>query len=68
MKTSALVALAASLGVYAAPASLKRETATYDVILDSAADVASVLNQLDINVEDGSIASTYNNTHFKVGL
>lgn len=66
MKTSALLTLATSLGVYAAPAQLKRDTATYDVILSSGADVASVLSQLDITVEDDSVHSTYNNTAFKV--
>ncbi|EKG15707.1 Peptidase S8/S53 subtilisin/kexin/sedolisin [Macrophomina phaseolina MS6] len=65
MKTSALLTLATSLGVYAAPAQLKRDTATYDVILSSGADVASVLSQLDITVEDDSVHSTYNNTAFK---
>ncbi|KAK7733633.1 hypothetical protein SLS57_000648 [Botryosphaeria dothidea] len=65
MKTSALLTLASSLGIYAAPTSLKRDTATYDVILSSGADVASVLSKLDITVEDESVLNTYNNSAFK---
>ncbi|EOD43716.1 putative peptidase s8 s53 subtilisin kexin sedolisin protein [Neofusicoccum parvum UCRNP2] len=65
MKTSAILALATSLGAYAAPASLKRDTATYDIILSSTADVSAILSQLDITVEDESVTSTYNNSHFK---
>lgn len=68
MKTSALLTLASSLGIYAAPTSLKRDTATYDVILSSGADVASVLSKLDITVEDESVLNTYNNSAFKVCL
>lgn len=67
MKSSALLALATSLGAYAAPASLKRDTATYDIILSKSADVAAILSQLDITVDDESVTSTYNNSFFKVG-
>ncbi|KAB2578899.1 putative peptidase s8 s53 subtilisin kexin sedolisin protein [Lasiodiplodia theobromae] len=65
MKSSALLALATSLGAYAAPASLKRDTATYDIILSKSADVAAILSQLDITVDDESVTSTYNNSFFK---
>lgn len=67
MKSSSLLlALATSLGAYAAPASLKRDTATYDIILSKSADVAAVLSQLDITVDDEAVTSTYNSSFFKV--
>ncbi|OMP87246.1 Subtilisin-like serine protease pepC [Diplodia seriata] len=66
MKSFALLALATSLGAYAAPTSLKRDTATYDIILSKSADVAAVLSQLDITVDDEAVTSTYNNSFFKV--
>ncbi|KAL1635750.1 hypothetical protein SLS58_010113 [Diplodia intermedia] len=65
MKSFALLALATSLSAYAAPTSLKRDTATYDIILSKSADVAAVLSQLDITVDDEAVTSTYNNSFFK---
>ncbi|KAK7539787.1 subtilisin-like protease [Phyllosticta citribraziliensis] len=62
MKTATFLALAASL-VQAAPH--KRDTANYDVILSSTADVNSVLGQLGVTADDDVVSATYTNSYFK---
>ncbi|KAK8188457.1 subtilisin-like protease [Phyllosticta capitalensis] len=63
MKSATFLALAAALGAQAAPQ--RRDTSNYDVILDSTADVASVLGQLGLTTDDESVSATYTNSYFK---